>query len=652
MFLLTQLKMSGGYVQMDKFEIPEQLNGLRFNRVRFKEKRAFEVGWQNNPYTFQEIKQYFPKENYGVICGGDIRVLDDDTKNNKLLNKFLENFGETFRVRDHLYFKFDNKHSKKIIFFDEDKNHLGELQGDNTYVVGAGSTHPSGEIYEVKTNKPIITISYDEFIKVFDEFISSYEMNLEKGEVGEDDEEIILEVLDKWKEGDRQNLTLNLTGYLRKEKRFGFKHSQEIIKEICNRAEDKDINERLGAVKETYFKDESEIKGIKGLIEKGIIKENKNIDDFLIIEYFNSGENAGQIKSSKVDIDKVAEYIENELEVRTITGLREESIEVFDEGIWVPKGRGKLKARIEEILGVYSKNNIVSEILEKIKRRTEISREETENIPNHKRCLNNGVLDFEDIDNVKLLPYNKKYNFRTKWKIDYNPKAKPIKYLEVINTALDNDDINKFQEYQGMHLTRLYEIKKFAILHGQKDTSKSVVMNHMTITMNHNVSGLTIQDISRGKPFDLLGLQNKDANLCDDLSSSDMKAVGGIKKSVGNGFIDGEQKFGDKIRFPNTAKQTYACNKIPNPGDDIDDEAYYGRILLFGFDNTTPEEKQDHHLIEKITTPKELSGWLNWAIEGYKRLQRNKKFTNDFTPEENKYLRKLNLILRWEILPF
>ena len=44
--------MSGGYVQMDKFEIPEQLNGLRFNRVRFKEKRAFEVGWQNNPYSF------------------------------------------------------------------------------------------------------------------------------------------------------------------------------------------------------------------------------------------------------------------------------------------------------------------------------------------------------------------------------------------------------------------------------------------------------------------------------------------------------------------------------------------------------------------------------------------------------------------------
>ena len=161
--------------------IPKQLKGLRFNRVRFKEKRAFETGWQNKPYTYDEIHKYFPKENYGVICGEDIRVLDDDTDDSSLIRLYLTNFGETFRVRDHLYFKFDNGYKDKIIlnhqtrFFKDsngkDTHHMGEIQGDKTYVVGANSTHPSGEVYDVRKDIEIKTISYDKFLKVFGDYM-------------------------------------------------------------------------------------------------------------------------------------------------------------------------------------------------------------------------------------------------------------------------------------------------------------------------------------------------------------------------------------------------------------------------------------------------------------------------------------------------
>ena len=96
--------------------IPKQLSALRFNRVRFKEKRAFETGWQNKPYTYNEITQYFPKENYGVICGEDIRVLDDDTDDSSLIKLYLTTFGDTFRVRDHLYFKFDKLLVEDLVF--------------------------------------------------------------------------------------------------------------------------------------------------------------------------------------------------------------------------------------------------------------------------------------------------------------------------------------------------------------------------------------------------------------------------------------------------------------------------------------------------------------------------------------------------------
>lgn len=153
---------------------------MRFNRVKFKEKCAFETEWQNKPYTYEEIQKYFPQENYGIICGSDIRALDDDTPRKGLIQLYHENFPETMEVRGHIYFKFDNGYADKIIFeskellFPDSKGkmspHMGELQGEATYVVGPGSTHPSGEIYELKKNLPIATISYEKFKKVFGDY--------------------------------------------------------------------------------------------------------------------------------------------------------------------------------------------------------------------------------------------------------------------------------------------------------------------------------------------------------------------------------------------------------------------------------------------------------------------------------------------------
>jgi len=173
--------------------IPSQLDGLRFNRVRFKEKKAFENNWQNNSYTYKEIQKYFPKENYGVICGSDIRALDDDTPEESLKELYHNNFPETMEVRGHIYFKFDNKYEDKVIFnhptleFPDSNgkmtSHMGELQGKNTYVVGPGSTHPSGDIYELKKDLPIITISYDKFVEVFGDIIKKRKKNIIRSHV-------------------------------------------------------------------------------------------------------------------------------------------------------------------------------------------------------------------------------------------------------------------------------------------------------------------------------------------------------------------------------------------------------------------------------------------------------------------------------------
>lgn len=149
--------------------IPEQLKEQLFCRVRYKDKKPFELKWQNNGYTYEQISK-FNNENYGVLTGiNNLGVLDDDTESKMLIKLFEMHFKETFRVRDHFYIKLLNWDGKKIIFY-EGKNHLGELQGIGQQVVGPGSIHPSGEEYDLRNDCDILEIEYADFMKVFDCF--------------------------------------------------------------------------------------------------------------------------------------------------------------------------------------------------------------------------------------------------------------------------------------------------------------------------------------------------------------------------------------------------------------------------------------------------------------------------------------------------
>jgi hypothetical protein len=152
--------------------IPKQLKQMKFCRVKFKGKLPFEKDWTNKKYSYDEIQKHFPKENYGVLTGiNQLGVLDDDTEDKILMRLFKSSFGKTFRVRDHYYIKLKDWDCKKIIFYDSEGKHLGELQGLGQQAVGPGSTHPSGEIYDLREDIQIKEISFEDFKNTFKEYI-------------------------------------------------------------------------------------------------------------------------------------------------------------------------------------------------------------------------------------------------------------------------------------------------------------------------------------------------------------------------------------------------------------------------------------------------------------------------------------------------
>ena len=128
-------------------------------------------------------------------------------------------------------------------------------------------------------------------------------------------------------------------------------------------------------------------------------------------------------------------------------------------------------------------------------------------------------------------------------------------------------------------------------------------------------------------------LYNKHINIYDDLSFKDINDNGSFKIATGGGLITGEYKFGDQFQFESYSKLTFSCNKIPSVKD-ANDEAYFSRWIVIPFNKAVP--KPDKFLMDKLSTPEEMSGLLNFALEGLKRLLENQCFSYQKDPEEIK----------------
>jgi phage/plasmid-associated DNA primase len=92
-----------------------------------------------------------------------------------------------------------------------------------------------------------------------------------------------------------------------------------------------------------------------------------------------------------------------------------------------------------------------------------------------------------------------------------------------------------------------------------------------------------------------------------------------------NAIVSGEPiiadtKYGKAKTFRNHAKLIFSCNNIPF--DKSNNPALQKRLLRIEMNNAIPSEKQDLDLIKKLTTEHELSGLLNFALDGLQLLEK------------------------------
>lgn len=151
------------------------LSTKRFLKVG-EDKAAFELEWQNNLYTPEDLKNY-PR--WGIAGGEGLVPLEADKPEMvNVLRKILPPTLEVITPRrqlPHFFFKVpDGEVPNKVLHLPNDEEGAGEIRAKNQYFVAAGTEikfndlktgKPKTGPYKILHDRPIATISFADFMK-------------------------------------------------------------------------------------------------------------------------------------------------------------------------------------------------------------------------------------------------------------------------------------------------------------------------------------------------------------------------------------------------------------------------------------------------------------------------------------------------------
>lgn len=632
-------------------QIPETLTvklfslGPHFIKVRGKGKEPVDPGWPLNPMVADDpkITEWLAQGgNYGVVGGYGIVIVDVDNEDLKAIVK--EKLPKTFTVQSpgskgwHLYFI--SSLEKPIRLRDKEGENIGDIQGQGKMVVGPGSTHPNGGVYQIVDDRPLAQVTREQLLEAFKEYVVP-DREIEQVEAMARQEKrsninlAILQVVPLSRLHRRGNeyygshpVHSSKTGqnfWVNPSKNVWhcFRHGTgggpllwlAVEEGLVDCAE-----AGPGALRGELFKEARKI-----AVERGLIKEEKTKPAITAGNYFDG--------DGKFIPALLAEELLGEYHFATMMDSKE--IYVYLDGYYQPLGEVLIKRECKRRLGDEYRKNRAGEVTDYVEASTYVKRrEESPNL----LPLNNGVLD---INTMELKPHAPELMFFNKLPMNYNAEADcpEIKkfHKEIVNSE---QDIKVLEEAIGYCLYRGYPIHKALMVVGGGANGKSTWLSLVrTFLGPQNVSGRNLFELEEVR-FARADLFGKYANIYADLPDRALQRTGMFKMLTGADQLAAEKKFRDSFHFINYAKLLFSANKVPEAMDDTD--AFFRRWIIITFPNVFNGKNCDPRKLEKITTEEELSGLLNLALSTLKTLLNNGDFSHMKTTDEIRedYIRK------------
>jgi putative DNA primase/helicase len=205
--------------------------------------------------------------------------------------------------------------------------------------------------------------------------------------------------------------------------------------------------------------------------------------------------------------------------------------------------------------------------------------------------------------------------------VAYDPSADCPALKEFLKKVTFDECVPIIQEMFGYCLLNTMQYEKSFLLYGEGQNGKGTLIAVMQHFFGEaNTSNVALQTLSDNR-FAAASLFGKMVNLHSDIPNRLIEDTSLFKELTSGDRIQAEEKHKAAFSFNNRAKLVFSANELPSSRDNSD--GFHRRWVIVPF----PNKFNDRELRSNLFSDLEMSGILNWAIEGLKRLIKQGGFT-------------------------
>ncbi len=337
-----------------------------------------------------------------------------------------------------------------------------------------------------------------------------------------------------------------------------------------------------------------------------------------------------------IGIEQLIECLEKEHAFKTPVDT--ERLHIYHNGIYRRDGEAYLKWFLRTKFGVTIHPKTVSDIIYYIKSGSMVSRDRIDSEAN---CipLRNVILNLETLEAEKFDPER---IFTYKLPVWYDPDAECPQFMSFLNDICkgQEEEIPFLQEWSGYMLYPAYPNLISLWITGPTHTGKTTLIKVWQNLLGiENVLNEDLITFDR-KGFELANLCGKLANFSGEITTNKAISPTTFQLITGQDNISTHIKYRQEtLNFTSHAKIVVYGNLLPKiPPEFANADSYWIRIRPLVLKNQHVDGV-NREVLDELTTKEEISGVLNWALEGLKRIKNNKwEFTKTREEEENRFI--------------
>lgn len=239
-------------------------------------------------------------------------------------------------------------------------------------------------------------------------------------------------------------------------------------------------------------------------------------------------------------------------------------------------------------------------------------------------CLN-GVYN---LHTHEFLSHSSEFFLTKITNVEYNPDAKSEDWEKFIEEVTQSKEKERYLQVKfGYGMTSDTSEESLDIIYGKTTRNgKSTVLETLTYILGSyamNVNPETLAQKprdSRSPSEDVARLNGCRFLVCPEPPKRMVFDVSRVKTFIGRDTLTARNLYEKSFEFVPCFKLFMNTNYLPVVTDDTLFSS--GRVRVITFDRHFTEEEQDKTLKDRLRTPENASGILNWCLEGLKIYQR------------------------------